>query len=398
MHNRNLLLVLLLATSAMAAQPKNVVVTAFNPARARLTSATITLAWKDFEEDLPKNSKTLAVFDSVSGMEFITQRFKVGRKGIPEAVMFQADFAPRQTRTFIIKGSPSTKEATPYRVDARFMKPREDMAWENDRIAFRIYGPALAKESNNGIDVWTKRVRSLIIRKWYAGDETKGAGHISYHEDHGEGADLFSVGKSLGCGASGVWYKDQVYQPGVFTSQRILFTGPIRTAFEIEYKNWTVEGIAITQVKTITIDAGQNLFRVDDVYRTKNPDEPITVACGLVKRAGVQLAKDDTLQWMSLWGPTNDKSENGELGLGLVMNKVDFVKSTEDKDHHLMVVRTRSGWAMSYYAGAGWTRSGDFKSREDWDKYLSDWALGIRWPLRIKIQRTQKANTMVKPH
>jgi pectinesterase len=398
MHRHKLLIVFMLAATSLNAQQKEAVVKVFNPARARLTSATLTLVWKDFEELLPKKSRTLVVFDSVSGKELATQRLKVGRKGVPEEVIFQADFAPRETRTFVVKGSPSAKEASPLSVDARFMRPREDMAWENDRIAFRMYGPALAKESNNGIDVWNKRVRSLIIQKWYAGDEAKGAARISYHEDHGEGADFFTVGKSLGCGASGIWFKDQVYQPGVFTSQRVLFTGPIRASFEIQYKNWTVEGIAITQVKTITIDAGQSLFRVDDMYKTKNPDEPITVACGLVKRVGVQMTKDDTLQWMSLWGPTNDKSENGELGLGLVMDKVDFVKSTEDKDHHLLVARTRSGWVMSYYAGAGWTRSGDFRSKEDWNKYLNDWSLGIRWPLQVKIQRTQKGNMIVKPH
>ena len=43
-----------------------------------------------------------------------------------------------------------------------FMPQRkDDFAWENDRIAFRVYGPSLERtgEISSGIDVWCKRVR-----------------------------------------------------------------------------------------------------------------------------------------------------------------------------------------------------------------------------------------------
>ena len=45
------------------------------------------------------------------------------------------------------------------------------MAWESERVAFRIYGAGLKKTSSamssNGIDVWNK-TRALIVVKWYA--------------------------------------------------------------------------------------------------------------------------------------------------------------------------------------------------------------------------------------
>ena len=73
----------------------------------------------------------------------------------------------------------------PARAFARFVpKADDDVAWENDRIAFRVYGPSLAKKqkTGSGIDVWVKSTRSLVIDRWYKADD--------YRRDHGEGLDF----------------------------------------------------------------------------------------------------------------------------------------------------------------------------------------------------------------
>tara|TARA_A200000159_G_scaffold161456_2_gene183444 strand:- start:3798 stop:4106 length:309 start_codon:yes stop_codon:yes gene_type:complete len=62
----------------------------------------------------------------------------------------------------------------------------DDFAFENDKVAFRLYGPALqASAENNGTDCWLKRVDYPIIDKWYQ----RHAQGKSYHEDTGEGYD-----------------------------------------------------------------------------------------------------------------------------------------------------------------------------------------------------------------
>jgi hypothetical protein len=62
----------------------------------------------------------------------------------------------------------------------RFVPEREDdFAWENDKVAFRIYGPSSGgKGPVSGVDPWFKKVDYSIIDKWYAGF-LEG---ISYHE------------------------------------------------------------------------------------------------------------------------------------------------------------------------------------------------------------------------
>ena len=77
---------------------------------------------------------------------------------------------------------------------AAFMPQRkDDIAWENERIAFRVYGPALEAtgEISSGLDIWVKRTRKPIIEKWYYAAE--------YHKDHGEGLDMYKVGPTRGC-------------------------------------------------------------------------------------------------------------------------------------------------------------------------------------------------------
>src|SRR6059058_1422863 len=68
----------------------------------------------------------------------------------------------------------------PYRYD--------DVLWENDRTAHRIYGHALeAAEppSGSGIDAWGKSVRwPYMERQLRSGDQ---------HANHGEGLDFYDV-------------------------------------------------------------------------------------------------------------------------------------------------------------------------------------------------------------
>jgi pectinesterase len=270
-------------------------------------------------------------------------------------------------------------------VDGYFARPREDYAWENDRIAFRMYGPALAAEVNNGIDVWTKRVRSLIVRKWYAEDEKEGKGNY-YHTDRGEGADFFAVGKTLGAGGSGIWYHDSLYQPGVFTSYRTIANGPIRTTFELLYETWNVHGKTFTETKRISLDAGHNLNRIEVRITGAAPQDSFLVACGLVKRKGVTVSGDERRGWLALWGPTNGDPVNGSLGTGVLVLASTVAGKHEDSVQVLLLGRLTAGQPFTYWAGAGWSRSGNFSDAAAWDRYLREASTTVAEPLRVSIK------------
>jgi hypothetical protein len=43
------------------------------------------------------------------------------------------------------------------------------------------------------------------------------------------------------------------------------------------------------------------------------------------------------------------------------------------------------GGVAAYYAGSGWDKSGDYKTVDDWDRYLDQAAQRIRSPLTVSV-------------
>ncbi len=107
----------------------------------------------------------------------------------PDIVIFQADFSPNETKSFVVFTGPRHVYAKDqFKAFGRFVRERfDDFAWENDRIAHRMYGKALetwASEplTSSTVDIWSKRTARLVVNEWYLTDD--------YHADHGEGADF----------------------------------------------------------------------------------------------------------------------------------------------------------------------------------------------------------------
>src|SRR5207253_8809758 len=144
------------------------------------------------------------------------------------------------------------------RAHAKFVPEREDVAWENDRVAFRMYGKKLWELENlhsNGIDAWEKRTRSLVLDAWYD------KGHDSYHVDTGEGADFFQAGPTLRTGGTGVWKDNKLFRGDNFLNHKIVVDRPVRAVFEAEYGAIDVAGRKVTERKRVSIDAGKNYLK-----------------------------------------------------------------------------------------------------------------------------------------
>ncbi len=134
--------------------------------------------------------RTVHIADAASGKEVLAQPIDLNDDGKFDQVVFQVDIGPRATRTFALSVGPRqiyTKDQ--FKAFGRFVRERrDDFAWENDRVAHRMYGKALetwAEEplTSSSVDVWFKRTRRLVVNDWYMVDD--------YHRDNGEGADLY---------------------------------------------------------------------------------------------------------------------------------------------------------------------------------------------------------------
>ena len=119
---------------------------------------------------------------------------------------------------------------------------------------------------SSGIDCWLKKVNYPVINKWYKASES----NISYHEDHGEGLDNYHVGISrvpVVCAIKGE--DNQYFVSKNFTNHKTLSTGPLRTLFQLDYANWRGLKGMIKEQKTISLDYGNNLMKIEVPLRVQ---------------------------------------------------------------------------------------------------------------------------------
>jgi rhamnogalacturonyl hydrolase YesR len=249
----------------------------------------------------------------------------------------------------------------------------DDFAWENDLTAFRAYGPAIKKQGSegedSGIDCWLKRVSYPVINKWYAGDPQG----ISYHQDHGEGYDAYSVGSSRGCGGLAIWKNGQMLLSGPYKTWKIIETTPQKSIFELSY-DYNVDGEAIHEVKRVTIELGQRLFNVQSTFTRDNKPVALDIAIGITThdgKAAPTLAPK--AGWMACW----EKIDGYGLGTGVVIAPEKVVEMREIKSqkkyesHAVLITKTDKAGQVNYRAGYGWEKAGTIKTLQDWQNYLA---------------------------
>ena len=352
---KNLILCLaVLCAGAGAARADAVAVKVANPLGAPRASETVALSLAEIRRLAPAlEPRKLVVVDGAK-RPVLSQLVDTDGDETPDQLVFQADLGARETKTFSIEAGERPLPAPgDFRVYGRFVRERhDDFAWENDRIAHRMYGPDLEtwrKEplTSSGIDVWTKRVPRLLVNEWYMTDD--------YHRDHGDGADFYSVNKSRGCGGSGIWTGGKLAVSRNFVGSRVLANGPIRLVFELIYAPWDAGGTKVSETKRITLDAGTSFDRVESTFTVEGPAHPLPVGVGIAKHDGGAVQVDKAGRWMRSWEPL--KPDAGHLGCAVVLPAgVTGAYKQSDTDH-LIIADARPGAPFVAYFGFGWDLS-----------------------------------------
>ena len=390
---------ILAITLAVAASALTVTVTQQLPV-AR-PAETITVPWADVARALPGALlQQLAVKDATGrGLPYQVTNIAPQAKDPSGAgvaygeLIFQHDFAAgEKSATFTIEKISTVAPVFPAQVSARYVPERlDDFGWENDKIGHRTYGPALAAPAQpginkevlvtSGLDVWCKRVSYPIVDRWY------NKGHDHYHKDEGEGMDMYQVGASRGCGGTGVWINQQLYVSRNYKSWKVIANGPIRAIFELTYEAWPAGGLMVSEVKRFTVDAGHNLDQIESTFTVTGAKE-IIVGIGLNKtptdkgqEPQVTLtpnpADGSFTQWIV-------QKTNGSLGTAVIV-PAGFLGWAEDERNHLLLAKVATGQPLRYYAGAGWSKAGEFSTPQAWNDYVAAWAARAAWPVQIAL-------------
>lgn len=353
---------------------------------------TVEIAFNDLGIGDFQSTDGIVIKNMDTGEEVASQLIDNDANGIPETILFQPMLKALSKAVFQVERvmDVSTKESIPA-CFSRFVPERtDDYAWENNRVAFRTYGPTAQKMSedgikggtlSSGIDAWLKRVDYPIIDKWYKKElETDG----SYHEDTGEGLDNFHVGVSRGVGGIAKKVDSTYHTSKNFTKWKTICNGPIRTSFVLSYADWDAAGNIISEEKRISLDYGSNLSKFE--IALKGTD---TISAGLTLHEKVgEIMVDQESGWISYWEP----HEGSELGMGIVVpdnNLVGhehYVTDRKDESNLFAHIQLNTNAEAVYYAGFGWKKSGQFESKKEWEDYLDRFAQHLGTPLVVELK------------
>lgn len=305
-------------------------------------------------------------------------------------LLFQHDFKPGEKRaSFTIEKAGATVPPFPAKTYARFVQERlDDFAWENDKLAHRAYGPALAAPApagsdkevlvTSGMDIWFKRVPYPVVDRWY------NIGHDHYHVDQGEGIDMYNVGTTRGAGGTGIWDGKQLFVGANYKTWKILANGPVRTVFELSYDGWDAAGTKVSELKRFTVDAGRYFDHIDSTFTFAGPDK-LTAAVGLNKRPsdkGQEVKVDfsenrndgSLVQWIT-------QRSFGDFGVALIVPAASGFAA--DERNGLVTAPVVSGQTLRYHVGAAWTRGSPFATQDDWKRHVAEEAARLRAPVSV---------------
>ena len=319
---------------------------------------------------------TLGIREKGSNTYLVTQTVDTDGDGVMDELLFQPQIKAKSKKEFLVSTiAEADKPKSENYCYSRFVPERtDDYAWENNKVAFRTYGPTAQKmtEDNikggtltSGIDGWLKRVDYPIINKWYE-KHTTGVG--SYHKDTGEGLDNFHVGISRGIGGIAIKIDSSYYTSKNFISWKTITTGPIRTSFKLTYADGDANGNKITETKLISLDYGSYLSQYQIALTGSK-----TAAVGLTlhNKKG-EISSNSKEGWITHWETLDDS----EIGTAVVAPKNtlvsidDYRTSKTDSSNLFTGIKVKNN-TLNYYAGFGWKKGSLFQTQKEWETYLS---------------------------
>lgn len=331
-------------------------------------------------------------------------------------VIFPAAIAAGGTATYTIQTG--TPEAFDVKACGRCYPERmDDMAWENDLVAFRAYGPALQAKGERGFgyDLFTKyNTTEPILEAMYAKEldketlakiaelkktDPKAAAELSrersYHIDHGYGMDCYAVGPTLGAGVAALMVNDSIIYLWCYKNQEILDNGPLRFTVKLEFTPLTVKGDStVVETRLITLDAGSHLNKTAVSYSNLKETLPIVAGIVLHEPDGAVVA-DAANGYITYVDPTTGP-DNGKIFMGAAVPTVvkdaktvlfseKEKKERNNADGHVLAVSDyEPGSEYVYYWGFAWDKA-DIKTADAWNRYMADFAQKVRNPLTVKV-------------
>lgn len=353
-------------------------------------------------------------------------------------LLIDASVRPHGSATYYVTiGKPYQQKV--YATGALYKIRKDDIAWENDRCAYRVYGPALQKtgERSFGTDIWVKNTPDTVVYERYVKDmngnikgdkmdakvralqkqekvekNTAKAAALakqikalqaesretdiltSFHLDHGNGLDPYRVGATLGLGAPSLMVGTQQYLPYCYKTYRILDNGPLRFTVELTYNPSTVGDMKnVVEHRIISLDKGSNFNKMTVWY--DGLTTPTDFATGFPIHEEDTEMKTFAKDYVSYADPTdNVEVNNSQVYVGVLFPKgIDhtyyqlFDKKHDGATGHALGLKRglKNQEKYSYYFGAAWSKY-DVRSYAEWQIRIKDYLDALKNPLQVEIK------------
>ena len=351
-------------------------------------------------------------------------------------LLIDASIRPHGSATYYISvGKPYQQKV--WTTGALYKIRKDDIAWENDRCAYRVYGPALQRtgERSFGTDIWVKNTPDTVVYERYIkdmqgninGDKVdekvkseerkmknltgaaleaqkakikalKAASReidvtTSFHLDHGNGLDPYRVGATLGLGAPGLMVGKDLVLPYCYKTYKILDNGPLRFTVELTYNPSTIgDQKNVVEHRIISLDKGSNFNKMTVWY--DGLTHPTDFATGFPIHEEDTETKTFAKDYVSYADPTdNQEVNNSQVYVGVLFpNGVDntyyqvFDKKHDGATGHALGLKLglKDGERYSYYFGAAWSKY-DVKSYNEWQLRIKEYLEALQKPLEVTL-------------
>ena len=351
-------------------------------------------------------------------------------------LLIDASIRPHGSATYYISiGKPYPQKV--WTTGALYKMRKDDIAWENDRCAYRVYGPALQRtgERSFGTDIWAKNTPDTVVYERYVMDKQgnvdgdkvdekvkseerrmknlSGAAleaqkakikalkaesyeidvTTSFHLDHGNGLDPYRVGATLGLGAPSLMIGNQQFLPYCYKTYKILDNGPLRFTVELTYNPSTIGDMQnVVEHRIISLDKGSNFNKMTVWY------EGLTIPTDFA--TGFPIHEEDTetktfaKDYVSYADPTdNIEVNNSQVFVGVLFpNGIDntyyqlFDKKHDGATGHALGLKRglKNAEKYSYYFGAAWSKY-DVRSYTEWQIRIKEFLEALKTPLQVKL-------------
>ena len=393
----------LITIICFACQPQDQSITVSNPSNTTLTDKVIIVS-REMAPSLDGNKHPVIVNN---GDTLLSQLDDLDQDGQWDEMAFLVDLEPGEVKKLSLGWNDLAPASQKTRTNIRFAKKMEDNsyqelsqeirpvdhtkasptvnyqmegpAWENDKVAFRMYF-----DPRNGFDIFGKTSREMVL------DQVGISGN--YHELQDWGMDILKVNNSLGAGALALQWQDSLYRLAETDEAyfKVITEGPVRSILELNYKNWKIKDVSLELNQKIIIEAGKYYYSSE--ITTDNLPENSGLGTGIVNIYSDTIY-EDTAEEMKIMATHAPQAFNGEyLGMAIMAKQNQFrsVQKTPEKgpgitQTYVMVFNSNSH-PVKFHFFAGWELSDpEFANKDSFIKKVEDAAKQLQIMPEVRI-------------